>query len=252
MTTAPGTPPRLPPAEPGLRERKKQQMRWTIQSHAIRLFLEQGYEATTVDRICQEADVSPSTFFRYFPTKEDVIVQDQYDPFLVEIFREASLAPDPVRTLASRLRETIGRSDLAERRTILVRSRLALSEPAVRARLMDHLLGTVQMLADTAGPRQAGQEASSGRPGPDRPVRGPDPVPGAQQPPAQDGPGPVDRTGRSPLSPARLFVGACVGAWIAAWEVLRDADPSPEDLLEFLVEPLSAVRFPGRDPGSGS
>src|SRR5215468_6911612 len=70
-------------SSPGLRERKKQKTRWSIQEHALRLFREQGYEQTTVDQIAAAAEISPSTFFRYFKTKEDVVVEDEYDPLLV-------------------------------------------------------------------------------------------------------------------------------------------------------------------------
>jgi len=74
-------------ATQGLRERKKAKTRSAIQTLALRLFREQGYDATTVQQIIEEADVSESTFFRYFPTKADVVLFDDFDPVIVEAFR---------------------------------------------------------------------------------------------------------------------------------------------------------------------
>jgi AcrR family transcriptional regulator len=60
-------------ATPGLRERKKQRTRETIVDVASRLFVEHGYQQTTLARIAEEANVAPSTFFNYFPTKVDIV-----------------------------------------------------------------------------------------------------------------------------------------------------------------------------------
>jgi AcrR family transcriptional regulator len=90
---------------PGLRERKKAKTRAALQEHALRLFREQGYEATTVDEIADAAEVSPSTFFRYFPTKEDVVLYDALDPLLLEAFEAQPADLSPVGALRATMRE---------------------------------------------------------------------------------------------------------------------------------------------------
>jgi len=64
---------RMPVVETSLRERKKQKARLELATVALRLFREKGYEATTVEEIAAAAEYSPSTFFRHFGSKEDVV-----------------------------------------------------------------------------------------------------------------------------------------------------------------------------------
>src|SRR4051794_21550685 len=61
---------------PGARELARRAMRAQVSEMALDLFLDQGYEQTTIDDICAVAGISRSTFFRYFPSKEDVFASD--------------------------------------------------------------------------------------------------------------------------------------------------------------------------------
>lgn len=130
-------------ARPGLRERKKAKTRRLLQQEALRLFLEQGYDSTTVEQICDAVDISPSTFFRYFPTKEDVIFTDDYDPFM----EEAITGRDPSEPIPDVVRATL--FDLLEQRisqdreTMLARLKLASRVQPLRARMWQQQEGRV-------------------------------------------------------------------------------------------------------------
>lgn len=63
------------PREPGLRERRRADSREITVDHALRLFREHGYDRVTVADICAAAGIGRRTFFRYFATKDDVLVE---------------------------------------------------------------------------------------------------------------------------------------------------------------------------------
>ena len=58
----------------GLRERKKVATRLALHAAALQLVAERGLEHVSVDDIAERADVSPRTFFNYFPTKDDAVL----------------------------------------------------------------------------------------------------------------------------------------------------------------------------------
>ena len=121
----------------GLRERKKMKTRRAIQEHALRLFEAQGYDATTVEQIAEAAEVSPSTFFRYFPTKEDVVTTDEYDPIIAQVYRAQPAGLGAVEALRTTFRQILEEMYHTDKERILTRARIALSVPALRARMWD-------------------------------------------------------------------------------------------------------------------
>ncbi len=147
-----------PPAEEGLRERKKRRTRQSIAHHALRLFAEQGYEATTVEQIAAAAQVSPSTFFRYYPSKEEVVLQDDYDPIwrAAVLARPAGEAPlAAVRNSLIALAPELAGEGAADLRA---RLQLVLAMPALRGRVIQNTAATTAVLADALAKRAGRDE----------------------------------------------------------------------------------------------
>ena len=137
----------------GLRERKKARTRATIQQHAVRLFLDRGYDATTVEQVAAAAEVAPSTVFRYFPTKEDLVVSDEYDPLFITAFRTQPAELTPIQALRGALREAF--DDLPPEELAAQRARvmLVLSVPALRGASFGNLIETLRVVSDLVAER---------------------------------------------------------------------------------------------------
>jgi len=122
----------------GLRERKKQKTREAIQRAALRLFSRNGYDATTVEDIAATAEISPSTFFNYFPTKEDVVLYDMYDPIAIDMLLKAP-TDEPLNRLTRRLLDQLSEMLENDKEMILSRAQLVMDVPELRSRMWDEL-----------------------------------------------------------------------------------------------------------------
>ncbi|NUR63743.1 MAG: TetR family transcriptional regulator [Catenulispora sp.] len=138
----------LTPAPIGLRERKKAQTRAAIQRHALHLFQRDGYHATTMEQIAAAAEVSPSTLYRYFPTKEDLVLQDDYDPVTAAAFRAQPADLPVLEAFRAAVEQVLAMTDPRDREETILRARLSFAIPEVRARTLDHMLSTADMIAE--------------------------------------------------------------------------------------------------------
>lgn len=116
------------------RARKKAATKQSIQDHALRLFVEKGYDATTVEEIAAAAGVSHMTFFRYFPRKEEVVEYDEYDPLLEELIAARPADEPPLTALHAAIRTGLEQILKTDREALLMRTRLVLGNPTLRSR----------------------------------------------------------------------------------------------------------------------
>ena len=141
------------PPRPGLRERKKAKTRLMIQQHALRLFLRQGYDGTSIEDIAEAAEISPSTVFRYFPTKPDLVIYDDLDERMVEAFRSQPPELNAVQALRAMVRAGFGSVAGEELAVQRERERLMRSVPELRAAMLDELARTVDEVAGLVAER---------------------------------------------------------------------------------------------------
>jgi len=117
----------------GLRERKKYAAMRLVQEVALDLFDAHGYADVTVERIAAASDISPSSVYRYFGTKEHVVLWDEYDPIWSARIPQGLRSHPPLETLrfmVDALVSGVLRSDQARLRR---RISLIMREPSVEA-----------------------------------------------------------------------------------------------------------------------
>ncbi|MFD5743443.1 TetR/AcrR family transcriptional regulator [Streptomyces massasporeus] len=151
MTAPRTTPAAQPPL--GLRERKKIKTRRAIRTAAYALIEEQGYDATTIEQIADRAEVSPSTVFRYFPAKEDIVVTDAWDPVMTAELRARPVDEPWADTLRHVLRTALDLTLAEEPDVTRLRTRLGVEVPAVRARMLENAAATGRLLRDALAER---------------------------------------------------------------------------------------------------
>lgn len=138
-----------------LRERKKERTRRDLIAAALRLFEQQGYDATTIDDIAAAADVSPRTFFRYFATKEAVVFGDDPDPLIIGLIARRPAGEPVIESLRHIVTDSLASMTEADREALLPRLRLVYRTPSLHARRMEVQLEMGRLsgaaLADRSG-----------------------------------------------------------------------------------------------------
>lgn len=132
---------------PGLRERKKARTRATVQREALRLFSRRGYAATSVEQIAAAAEISPSTFFRYFPTKEDVVLADVIDARTYAHVVDAPAGLGPLDALRHAMEAVLAELTPEELELETVRNQLIRTEPELRRGALAELVRPVRLYA---------------------------------------------------------------------------------------------------------
>jgi AcrR family transcriptional regulator len=195
----------------GRREQRRRETRRTIQEHALRLFLADGYEATTVERIAAAAGVSHMTFFRHFPTKESVVDTDDYDPMIAALIRDRPAGEGPVTAIHRALVHALRAMPPDEHAALRVRTRLIVTTPALRARMWENQYATTELLATALAGRESADQHGGDPGGADQQSTGPG---GADQQSAGPGGGGHPLHVRVPAAVALAVLTTALTAWV--------------------------------------
>lgn len=138
-----------------LRERRRLRTRRTIQAQALRLFAAKGFQATTIEDIAAAAEMAPRTFFRYFPTKEEVVFWSEFPPMLAGFVARRPDDEPALEALQHGIVEGLAAvwDQDEERERMLERLRLAFRTPALHPRMRQQQAGWAAELAEILADR---------------------------------------------------------------------------------------------------
>lgn len=122
----------------GLRERKRTAAMLRIQTAALDMFEARGFDEVTIEEIAETSDVSPSSVYRYFGTKEAIVLWDEFDPALAEHAARAMAHEVPLVGLREEIEATLATLTPADEQRVVRRLRLAASHPALEQATVAH------------------------------------------------------------------------------------------------------------------
>ena len=144
---------RVATAPTSLRERKKERTRLAIQQVALDLFERNGYERTTIEQIAADAEVSPSTVYRYFETKEAIVFWDRWDPRVLDLIAARPVGEQPIASLLAAVQELLPLAMAEEQRLIRRRVELALQVPELQSHVNDQSIEVTELVVRTLAAR---------------------------------------------------------------------------------------------------
>ncbi|MFB6396600.1 TetR family transcriptional regulator [Polymorphospora lycopeni] len=127
---------------------KRTRTRHRLVTNALDLFEAQGFDDTTVAQITARARVSEMTFFRYFASKEMVVLDDPHDPVIAESVVAQPATLPPLVRVARGLRAAFAQVDEPEDLTTRRRVRVVAGSPALRAGMVRSNAATEAAIAD--------------------------------------------------------------------------------------------------------
>jgi len=123
----------------GLRERKRIAAMRHVQETAYDLFERDGFDGVTIEQVAEAAEVSPSSVYRYFGTKEQLVLWDEYDPTAFRLFAEALERHPPLEAMREAVAAVGGTFFGADRPRIERMVRFAYEQPSIKAAVLQQL-----------------------------------------------------------------------------------------------------------------